>query len=338
MALDKKIGPYLYQDGWLAQKTFNDHQGIPRSFTVLIAGAYDAGIIGPEHNGIVVLDDDNRQVVLDQHVRESSGYYGPTVRQQAEFQRVMAMGWKEFTGFCRSHPRYRDCLPDATSPIPDDGRLPPSDEVIFPDANKPQDPECPYSFPLSTKREIIEFLAAHSGHAANTYDFALSWNIKVRSLDTSLEKYREEFEFDAQFDAKWEKLCETDESLFWNACSDGLSQWIEGDYAIYPGVNDGKYEFHTAGRSGGHLVLTKMFGSNMIFKGRHEYVEWLENDATDSELVELYKLVVNCDHDLARPRDEVEYQLATLRQIKEEEWRAELDEEEDPDESHTHGM
>lgn len=322
-ALQHQIGPYLYAYGCLAEKTFNEHQGIPRSFTVLIAGAYNTGIIGPEYNGIVVLDDDNRQVVLDRHCQESSGYYGPSARQKAEFERVMAMDWPAFTKFCRENQRYRGCLPDAEAAIPDDGRLPQSETVIFSEADKPKaEDECPYQFPLSTRREIVAFLSSHSGHEANRHDFALSWDIKVRAVNSISEKYREEFKHDPAFDARWKDLTERDGDLFWEACADGLRQWTEGDYTIWPGENDGKYEFHTAGRSGGHLVLTKMFGERMIFGGRHEFVEWLENEAPDITLVELYKLVVCCDHDLENPTAEVEYQLAFQRQVMEEQWAA----------------
>ena len=39
-----------------------------RSFRVLLYGAYNAmGLIGTEKNGIAVLDEDRRQVVLDGH-------------------------------------------------------------------------------------------------------------------------------------------------------------------------------------------------------------------------------------------------------------------------------
>jgi hypothetical protein len=78
-----------------------------RSFRIALYGAFHAGIIGPEFNGIVILDVDNRLVVLDQHKRESTGYFGPTVDQWAEFDRIMGLNWADFLRFIDGHPRSR---------------------------------------------------------------------------------------------------------------------------------------------------------------------------------------------------------------------------------------
>ena len=64
-ALSNQVGPYHYADGMLRKLSFDAGRG-SRTFKVVIASAYNAGIVGPEHNGIVVLDDDHGQVVLDQ--------------------------------------------------------------------------------------------------------------------------------------------------------------------------------------------------------------------------------------------------------------------------------
>jgi hypothetical protein len=321
--VEARFGPYLHAEGFRRTKTFNEHQGIPRSFTVLIAGAFDAGIIGPEFNGIAVLDDDNRSVVLDQHVIERSGYDGPSPRQIAEFERIMTMDWAKFTKFVREHPRYRKgSVPDAFEKIPDDGRLPPSDEIIFKD--KPG-ADCPYQFPLSTKREIVEFLSNHEGHAPDRYGFCLSWDIKVYNLDNDLKSVRDEFRLDKAFDARWKQMVEKDDTYFDEACASGISQWTEGSYTTYPGDDAGRYEFGIAGRSGGHLVLTKLDNTKMEFRSRVDFIEWLEQSATDKELVDLYKLVVSCDHDLKNPSAEVEYQLGFIRQQFEDTWKAERD-------------
>lgn len=79
-----------------------------RSFRVLLYGAYNAmGLIGTENNGIAVLDEDRRQVVLDGHCAQDSGYYGPSERQILEFQRICGLLAKEFMDFCDCHPMSR---------------------------------------------------------------------------------------------------------------------------------------------------------------------------------------------------------------------------------------
>jgi hypothetical protein len=186
--------------------------------------------------------------------------------------------------------------------------------VIFPEKDKPAE-DCPYAFPLSTRREIVGFLSRHDGHPSDRDGFCLSWNIKVGDFDATGSRHSGEFNFDPVFDAHWKSAVEHDGERFWDACRDGLSQWTGGCYAVHPGMNEGAYEFSTAGRSGGHLVLTAMSGESVSFEGRRSFIEWLENLASDSTLVEMYRLAVCCDHDLGRPASEVEYQFACQRSM-----------------------
>jgi len=80
-----------------------------RKFRVVLYGAYNAmGLIGPEMNGIAVLDHDRKHVVLDGHCPEDSGYHGPSEAQKAEWNRICVMSAEEFVGFCNSHQRSRD--------------------------------------------------------------------------------------------------------------------------------------------------------------------------------------------------------------------------------------
>lgn len=81
----------------------------PVTYRVILYGAYDAfGLIGPEHNGIaIVTEAPSRCVVLDEHCCESTGYYGPSARQVAEFARLRDMADTELAAFIRQHPRNR---------------------------------------------------------------------------------------------------------------------------------------------------------------------------------------------------------------------------------------
>jgi hypothetical protein len=83
-------------------------KGKTRTFIVGIANAYNAfGLIGSEHNGIAVLDEDNRCVVLDQHERNNSGWCEPPANQRNALRSICSMSWSAFKAFCEGHPRFR---------------------------------------------------------------------------------------------------------------------------------------------------------------------------------------------------------------------------------------
>lgn len=346
MALNNNIGPYLYADGFKAEKKFE----FDRTFSVVISGAYKAGIIGPEINGIVILDDDNRSVVLDQHGKINSGYYGPSEDQKKEFDRILAMEWPEFSAFCRGNPRYRKgSAPDLDSGSGPDvgdalnraivGGKPtgkPGRSILLPEMDELNaNPEGELRFPHSTRDDIIVFLANHHSHVPMNYNnggFVVAWDIKVhRNVDTTGRDARAG-EVDDKYDEAWNAYVEQEGDTLWNeAASNALSYFTEGDYSTYSRTDHGAYGFSTNGRSGGHLILTKWDGpkppsggwaSNaMAFTDRSDYIEWLK-ELGDTDLARFYKFVANVDHDTAEPHKEMAYQYAFLRTCKEDDWNA----------------
>lgn len=101
-----RIGNYLHADGALRSRIVDGTR-----YLIGIAGAYDAfGLIGPEHNGIFVLDDTNKRVVLDRHAEISSGYHGPSQGQWDALRDVMQMDAPTFTAFVNDNPRSRVTL------------------------------------------------------------------------------------------------------------------------------------------------------------------------------------------------------------------------------------
>jgi hypothetical protein len=101
--IEARTGQYLHMNG-AARK----YRIAGTNYIIGIAGAYDAfGLIGPEHNGIFILDDDEKRVILDRHCPQSSGYFGPSPAQWAEFKRIAELPAKAFDNFCRNHPRFR---------------------------------------------------------------------------------------------------------------------------------------------------------------------------------------------------------------------------------------
>ena len=90
---------------------FNDVRG---DFRVVGYRAKNCmGLIGSECNGIAILDERNKCVVLDEHMRQPSGYCIEDYTQRTieeEARRLLEMaGTKtnEFKEFCGSHPRSR---------------------------------------------------------------------------------------------------------------------------------------------------------------------------------------------------------------------------------------
>lgn len=80
------------------------------TFIVAISGAYDAyGLIGPEHNGIVVLNETTRDVVADQIAPHGSGsgYFGPSVEQAALFAELLTMPGPAFIQYLCRCTRFR---------------------------------------------------------------------------------------------------------------------------------------------------------------------------------------------------------------------------------------
>lgn len=326
-------GNYTHADGARRTKKHGD-----RTFSVMIAGAEVAGITGPEYNGIVIIDEDNRSIVLDRHVKESTGYFGPTQRQWDEMGRIMRMDWADFRQFIKSNPRYREkSVPDIDMDTPDPV-IPIADRVIYPKEGRAE--TGPYVETLENRKGIIEFIRDHKVHRIDgPYSrWALAWDIKVPAFDTSGKNCHDEFKANEAYDARWEKYVETNGELFHEACGAATRQYHDGEYNLYPGVNEDSYKFGQTGRSGGWMLLTEFDG----FKGYRfswedlsELEEWLQN-LTDDKLVHLYRLVNQLDADLGtdKIRANMEYQFAFLREQQEEQWGQEDDLDEDDELNH----
>jgi hypothetical protein len=79
-----------------------------RKFRLVLYGAYNAfGLIGSECNGIAVLDEDRKEVVLDEEAKIPSGYYGPSESQKKRFKEIRTMTWEDFRAWVNAHPRRR---------------------------------------------------------------------------------------------------------------------------------------------------------------------------------------------------------------------------------------
>ncbi len=97
-----QIGNYMYSYPLMHRRVGST------KYIIGIADAYNAfGLIGPEHNGIFILNDTEKAVVLDRHLPTSTGYFGPSQKQLTECGNLMAMTPKQWRSFIRNHPRTR---------------------------------------------------------------------------------------------------------------------------------------------------------------------------------------------------------------------------------------
>tara|TARA_R110000868_G_scaffold19939_6_gene85037 strand:- start:1559 stop:1885 length:327 start_codon:yes stop_codon:yes gene_type:complete len=101
--IKNRIGPFHYADGALRRRKVGETE-----YLIGIAGAYNAfGLIGPEHNGIFVLDDTNKSVVLDRDTEEQSGYFGPSKRQWSRLEYYCKCSVSQFLDLIYDSPRSR---------------------------------------------------------------------------------------------------------------------------------------------------------------------------------------------------------------------------------------
>ena len=101
MLVHKNIGPYTGVE-------FDRTVG---TFRVITYQAYNAmGLIGSECNGIAILNEANMTVLLDEHMKQGSGYCGVGNAVIAEAGRICNLIRKDFQAFVElvnNHPRSR---------------------------------------------------------------------------------------------------------------------------------------------------------------------------------------------------------------------------------------
>lgn len=112
--LSKKVGPFA---GVSADATRTFPNG--ESFRFLVYGAYNAGgLIGPESNGVAILKEDPKSVLVDQLDCATTGYHGPSAAQNQLFERLQApdFTFNDLCALVNESPRAREQLtPDASA-------------------------------------------------------------------------------------------------------------------------------------------------------------------------------------------------------------------------------
>jgi hypothetical protein len=193
--------------------------------------------------------------------------------------------------------------------------------------------KCPYTFPHKSRKAMTEYLAEHEHyHPASSWNggFVLAWNIKVHfSFDTM---GGHDATRTPSRDAAWKKYLENHD-VFWNCCEDAIRQYTDGEWANYPGIEQGEWSFGINGRSGGYLVLTEAPGwlpaprawkaFSMIWESSFAYKDWL-SELDFPTLKRFYRAIRVLDHDLRREaiKSEMEYQYSFQREVWEDEQNA----------------
>ncbi len=193
--------------------------------------------------------------------------------------------------------------------------------------------ENPYAYPLRKKLDIIEFLCDHDDYNDDhgCGYCPLSWDVKARSLDLSLNglisvfkdkiglvnwRHGEDY-FDAS-DSNFmnflqEKYDEV-ESELWEWGVEGAQREVtDGDVSciIWGSQTAERVKFGFFGRTGGHLVVTRYDGYDITGGDGDDFREML-GDIDYKDLVKLYKLTVQWDKDFSglAPGDAIERSAA----------------------------
>lgn len=105
MDMTKTVGPFV---GVAADAVRTFPNG--RKFRFIVYGAYNAfGLIGPEKNGVAVLDETDPAVVCDELGRIDSGYHGPAASQMALFKKMTSeeFSFADLAQMVNASPRAR---------------------------------------------------------------------------------------------------------------------------------------------------------------------------------------------------------------------------------------
>lgn len=200
---------------------------------------------------------------------------------------------------------------------------------------------CPYSFPLKSRRAIVDFLVNRDSRSYNHRRYAFAWDVKTHGARYDGDSLRSHIEdLDPALDIEWAAKCDSDYDLFWEWAAEAARHVQDGAWTSYPGTDQGAWEFSFEGRSGGWLVLDKFEGiavagvySDPVEAAdskRHGYdIQGAENlDAWPwDRLQRFYRGIVCADSDFTptKAAKELEYQAAFDRENWEDTKRAESD-------------
>lgn len=103
MIESKQVGPFMG-----VRDDFQRQYG-KRHLRIVSYQAYNAmGLIGPEQNGVAILDEDRRCVITDRLGQEDSGYFGVSRAQSVLAERLRDLPDDDFATYVRKSAYLRE--------------------------------------------------------------------------------------------------------------------------------------------------------------------------------------------------------------------------------------
>lgn len=240
-------------------KSFLCDNGLSRNFTIGVATGHKLSTSHAQFNGVIVYDEDAREVVLDGHLSTAKGF---SVQEQIAFAAgLLRKNWAGFVAACKSTASFNATCEDFSSKTPSTHHLENlsiSNRLssrVFDSSDTLLDGSMVQHF---TRGEIAEFLSFHrvSPTDKDSRVFVLSWSADIGQYDLpSHPKAKEE--------ARLYML--------------ELSQSIGGEFCQ------------------GEIIMNNE--KHPRFRSREDLQRWVASAEKD-ELRDIYKNVKDLDHQL----------------------------------------
>lgn len=310
MDITQNTGKYMHGADDVVHLSFPSG-GVPRSFSVIKYQAIDTGQVAFT-SGVAIIDNDNLSVVLDGHLASQAD-------KQADFLfRVQEMSWRDFSGFCTSHPRFRGKLPDAELARPAQGSL--TNQVQRGVAQAPKspgdmrtpsmiaadaDPACPYTFPQMTRQEMIRQIADHDVTLDEDGKWRLCWPINLTSETAVMAKTKGL----RITDEVWRLHYEANPEVFHQVLDEMMAPYFMSAVGTWPKSDAGRYDFGAFGDGEkSALYLKSIDGVDFGFSTRGELGQIMDG-LDDRDVLDIWKIMTCTDQDMAPDRLEKDFSL-----------------------------
>ncbi|MEP3666561.1 MAG: hypothetical protein ABJN42_07490 [Roseibium sp.] len=327
-------GPYIHNPDNIAFVSFETEGETPRSFSILIA----EGMIfeGEEYpaNGIAVLDNDNVAIVFDQAYEQDVNGQGPSRDQRTAFNFLQALGWQEFSYFCRTRDTYRNGIEDidVKTAIPNEGnresqvRIGALDPAFIDNRSDlirslNASPDLPYAFPRASRESMVTEIMAHDVfYSEGGSPSSLAWDVRMNFDWNKTGRIVDGEEVCQTMDDKWDAEMRDNKSIFDAACDACLDPFISSNFSPFE-IEDMEAELDVRGGNNGFVALKKYNDQDMTFSDIDELHGKLET-LSDEDIMGLWLTVRTLDVDLSRDvrAADLAVQLNESRAELEQEW------------------
>lgn len=298
MDISAQTGPFLHGAHRVAHLSFRT-QSVPRSFSVVMASAYVSGEFDFDRNGIAIIDNDTRTVVLDEHLKDDMD------GQRQFLAGAPRLSWSRFSEFVSSHPRYRQNVSDIGLDRPEPGNptnqihsgatlLPKSEDDIRSPAliASANEADCPYNFPPISAEKARASLRDHHFSEDHYGRLRFAWQ-----LDISKPLFDEgKVSGNGAADIAWGNAYLARPELKHEILVEIQKPVMEMEFTAWPDGQQGRFSFMSL--PSGSIGLDKIDGELVAYADLNEmHVKVGQMD--DVALRELWIAVHCADHDLS---------------------------------------